>query len=306
MTDQDKKKKDSLGKLAFDASKSIVSATARAAGRKVWDEVKNVKDMTVEEIKKTPVLKNISINRNDFQERPEDVRRREFYVKTRPTRSYTQSVRTIHHAFRAAEHGDPKRRKEVRKERRPKDPAITPGMDGLLSFSILMAPFAILLGILYVAIPNIEPLLFILFVFYLLLIAIPGAYLGVDAIFYGARYTIIGGAETARFFGVAVIEMIKILVLGIWELFMFFLTALFGFAKGAFDSFESWWAFVFSYTVSALILYFGISYGFPSIAADFSLTKVLLLVLLPSLLPAAFAHRQWSLYRYRRRYAGSY
>ncbi|MFW9994998.1 MAG: hypothetical protein ACFFD4_23355 [Candidatus Odinarchaeota archaeon] len=301
MSENDKKQKkkgtESLGRLAIDASKTIASATARAAGRKVWDEAKNLKNMTVEEIKKTPVLKNVTVNKEEFREKPEDWKRREFYVKAKPARSYTQTVRTVHEAFRAPE------RKE---EKKPRDPAITPGMDGLLSFSLLLAPFAIFLGILYALFAVPETVLIVLFILYLLLIAIPGAYLGVDAIFYGARYTIVGGVETARFFGAALVEFMKLLVLGLWELFMFFVTGLFGFMRGAFNSFESWWAFAFAYVVSALVLFFGFIYLFPQLGIEISLIKVGLLVLLPSLLPASLAHRQWSLYRYRRDYRREY
>ncbi|MHA2296681.1 MAG: hypothetical protein ACXAEU_11350 [Candidatus Hodarchaeales archaeon] len=297
-----KKKSESLGRLALDATKTIARAGVQAAGEKIWLEAKNLKNMTVEEIKKAPVLKNITVDKKEFRERPEDWNRRQFYVKAKPTRSYTQSVRTIHHAFKAKEEREPEHKKEDRYHR---DPAITPGMDGLLSFSVLLAPFAILLGIVYVLFNVDETILIVLFVFYLLLIAIPGAYLGVDAIFYGARYTIKGGVETARFFGASFVEMLRLLVLGIWELFMFFVNGFFGFMRGAFDSFESWWAFAFAYIVSGLVLFFGINALLPEmfyVRGIFSVTRFVLLVVLPSLLPAAFAHRQWSLYRYRRDY----
>jgi len=254
-----------IGKKAVDASR-LIDHEMRKAGRIAREELKDldIGNIIVEPIK-----------------RPKNESRIQFTNRTRPTKTYTQANKTIQFFSRNPE-------KEV----------MNPGIDGLVSFSLLIAPFAALVGILILVIDFPKTIAILLLFLYTLLIAIPGAYLGVDAILAGARSVIVGSTTTImmmlRGFG----EFIFLMAKGFVELCVLLLTNIFGFARGAFETITDYIAFILVYgifTVGLWILLLNIGLE----TSDFIIISFI--VLLPALLPASIAHRYWVLWRMNRR-----
>ena len=167
--DSKKDKRDKLKDIKSSASDSMknVAKTAVDASKLL---------MGVAAIKAVDELQKIVLK---YPERPKEQSRRKFAQKQKPTRTYTQAARWIYQEDQSP---------QKKQEKDTKKPLLHPGFDGIISFSLLLVPFTILLGILLVVAPGIDEfLLIILLIFYTLLIALPGAYLGLDAIYYGGK-----------------------------------------------------------------------------------------------------------------------
>ncbi len=258
-----------LGKKVVDAG-NIIDREIRKAGKVARDEFKefDVGNIVVEPTKKP---KGESIVR--------------FTRRARPTKTYTQANRTVQFF-----------------SRNPEKKEMNPGIDGLVSFSILIVPFAILIGFLIITNIIDEIVAIVLLFFYAILIAIPGAYLGLDSIVAGARSVIKGGTTTL----VAIIrgfaEFMYLMLQGIAELFLLVINGLFGFAKGAFDTLADYVIFIGVYSIFAIGIYFVLQFLNISQISG-SIIILGFLVLLPALLPASIAHRYWLIWRLNRQSA---
>ena len=246
-----------FGKKVVEAG-NIINREMKKAGKIARDEIKDV-DFSNVVIKPTQRPKNESyVN---------------FTKRTRPTKTYTQANRTIQFF-----------------SRNPDKKEMNPGIDGLVSFSILMTPFAVLIGLsIYFKILN-EFLALFLLLMYMIFIAIPGAYLGLDSIFAGARSVIMGGASVFRGF----LEFLRLLIQGIIELGIVMINGLFGFARDAFETVADYVVFIVVY-----ILFSGSIWIF-LLSLNLELETLMLfglLVLIPALLPASIAHRYWLIWK---------
>ena len=106
-----------LGKKAVDAG-HIIDREIRKAGKVAKDEFKefDITNVIVEPLK-----------------RPKDESIVQFTRRTRPTKTYTQANRTVQFF-----------------SRNPEKKEMNPGIDGLVSFSLLIVPFAVLIGALII------------------------------------------------------------------------------------------------------------------------------------------------------------
>jgi hypothetical protein len=253
-----------LGKKVVDAG-NLIDREIRKAGRIAREELR---DLDVSNVVVEPPKK------------PKDESRIHFTRRARPTKTYTSANRTI----QIFAHN-------------PEKKEINPGIDGLVSFSILVTPFALLIGALILFVDFNEILgLFLLFI-YCLLIAIPGAYLGLDAIFIGAKSVIKGGTATIIAIVRGFFEFIYLMIQGFTELCLIFINAFFGFAKGAFETLADYIVFIVVYVIFAG----GIWIIIQALSIDINSFIVLgFIVLLPALLPASIAHRFWLLWKLNR------
>lgn len=274
VTMSEKEKKESttkklgrfLGKKAVDAG-HIIDRELRKAGKIARDEFKDfdITNVTVEAPKKPKGESIVHFTR-----------------RARPTKTYTQANRTVQFF-----------------SRNPEKKEMNPGIDGLVSFSILIVPFAVLIGALIIlGILNELMAIFLLFL-YAILIAIPGAYLGLDSILAGARSVIKGGTATVMAIFRGFFEFISLLLQGIAELCLLLLNGLFGFAKGAFETLADYIVFIGVYIIFAGVIYIFLQLiNIDQITTSFIVLGFL--VLLPALLPASIAHRYWLLWRLNR------
>ncbi|MHA2243597.1 MAG: hypothetical protein ACXADY_01380 [Candidatus Hodarchaeales archaeon] len=252
-----------IGKKAVDAG-HIIDREIRKAGKVARDEFKEF-DIT-----------NIVV---EPSKRPKNESIVHFTRRTRPTKTYTQANRTVQFFSRNPE------RKEM-----------NPGIDGLVSFSILIVPFAILIGALIIFEILDEFLALLLLFLYAILIAIPGAYLGLDSILAGARSVIKGGTTTIIAVFRGFVEFLSLMLQGIVELFLLVINGLFGWIRGAFNTLADYIVFIGVYTLFSVSIYFFLQ--LLSINQISSSPVVLgFLVLLPALLPASIAHRYWLIWR---------
>ncbi|MFX0015755.1 MAG: hypothetical protein ACFFB2_01230 [Promethearchaeota archaeon] len=255
-----------LGKKAVDAG-HIIDRELRKAGKIARDEFKDfdITNVTVEAPKKPKGESIVHFTR-----------------RARPTKTYTQANRTVQFF-----------------SRNPEKKEMNPGIDGLVSFSILIVPFAVLIGALIIlGILNELMAIFLLFL-YAILIAIPGAYLGLDSILAGARSVIKGGTATVMAIFRGFFEFISLLLQGIAELCLLLLNGLFGFAKGAFETLADYIVFIGVYIIFAGVIYIFLQLiNIDQITTSFIVLGFL--VLLPALLPASIAHRYWLLWRLNR------
>ncbi|MFX0185946.1 MAG: hypothetical protein ACFE95_22910 [Candidatus Hodarchaeota archaeon] len=255
-----------LGKKVVDAG-HIIDREIRKAGKIARDELKelDIANVVVEPPKKPKNESTIHFTR-----------------RARPTRTYAHANRTIQ--FFA---------------RNPEKKEMNPGIDGLVSFSILIAPFAVLIGGLIIF-TNLDEIVALLLLFlYAILVAIPGAYLGLDSILAGARSVIKGGTTTLIAISRGFIEFLILMVQGIAELFILLINGLFGFAKGAFDTLADYMVFVGVYILFSVGIYFFLQIiNINQISSSFIVLGFLVLV--PALLPASFAHRYWLIWRLNR------
>ncbi|MHA2225538.1 MAG: hypothetical protein ACXAC8_10065 [Candidatus Hodarchaeales archaeon] len=253
-----------LGKKVVDAG-HIIDKEIRKAGKIARDEFKefDIGNIVVEPIKK-----------------PKGESRVQFTRRVRPTKTYAQANRTVQFFSHNPEKKD-----------------MNPGIDGLVSFSILVAPFTLLIGALILFTNFDEFLAVLLFFFYVLFIAIPGAYLGLDAIFAGARSVIVGGKTTVVAIFKGFLEFISLMVRGIMELLILVTNGLFGFLRGAFDTLADYVVFAVVYVISAGGLWILLL----NLQLELKTLVVLsFIVLLPALLPASIAHRYWLLWKLNR------
>ena len=250
-----------FGKKAVEAG-NLINREMRKAGKIARDEISDVD------------FSNIVVKPSS---RPDNESRVHFTRRARPTKTYAQANRTVQYF-----------------SRNPQEKEMNPGIDGLVSFSILITPVAIIIGALILFTDLNEIFALFLLTMYTLFIAIPGAYLGLDSIFAGARSVIMGGASVFR----GILEFIILLIQGIIELGILLLNSLFGFVKGAFDTVADYVVFlivyiIFAGSIWALLIYL-----------ELDLAKIIvlgLMVLIPALLPASIAHRYWLLWRLNRK-----
>jgi hypothetical protein len=255
-----------LGKKVVDAG-NIIDREIRKAGKIAREEFQDfdIGNVVVEPPKK-----------------PKNESKIHFTRRARPTRTYARANRTIQ--FFA---------------RNPEKKEMNPGIDGLVSFSILITPFALLIGGLIIFTNLNEFMAIFLLFLYAILIAVPGAYLGLDSILAGAQSVIKGGTTTLIAISRGFIEFIFLMVQGIAELFLLLINGLFGFAKGAFDTLADYVIFIGVYIVFAVGIYFSLQIiNINQISSSFIVLGFL--VLLPALLPASFAHRYWLIWRLSR------
>lgn len=255
-----------LGKKVVEAG-NIIDKEIRKAGKIAREEFKefDISNVVVEPSKK-----------------PKGESRIEFTRRARPTKTYAQANRTVQFF-----------------SRNPEKKEMNPGIDGLVSFSILIAPFAVLIGILIIM--GLDELLAIFLLFlYTILIAIPGAYLGIDSIVAGAQSVIRGGTTTLVAIARGFVEFLTLLARGVVELFLLFINAFFGFAKGAFETLSDYVVFLVVYIVFAGGIWLLTINLLPP---DYNISLILLgfIVLLPALLPASVAHRYWLIWRLNRK-----
>jgi hypothetical protein len=264
-------------------------STTKKIGRFLWKKVVDAGYIIDKEIRKAG-----KIARDEFKEfditnvtveppkKPKGESLVHFTRRARPTKTYTQANRTVQFF-----------------SRNPEKKEMNPGIDGLVSFSILIVPFALFIGILIIFTDFNEVLAVILLFLYAILIAIPGAYLGLDSIFDGARSVIKGGATTIVIFIRGFVEFISLMLQGLLELFLLVLNGLFGFAKGAFNTLADYIVFIGVYSIFAVGIYFLLqAIELNQITSSFIILGFL--VLLPALLPASIAHRYWLLWRLNR------
>jgi hypothetical protein len=255
-----------LGKKAVEAG-NIIDKELKKAGKIAREEFKefDIGNVVVEPSKK-----------------PKGESRIQFTRRARPIKTYAQANRTVQFF-----------------SRNPEKKEMNPGIDGLVSFSILIVPFAVLIGLLIITGLNELLAIFLLFL-YAILIAIPGAYLGIDSIIAGAQSVIRGGTTTIVAIARGFVEFLTLLARGIVELFLLFINAFFGFAKGAFETLSDYVIFLVVYTVFAGAIWLLIVNLLPP---DYNISLILLgfIVLLPALLPASVAHRYWLIWRLNRK-----
>jgi hypothetical protein len=290
---KEQKKDASFSKKAFDASKILLGAVA----------VKTADELTKIIIQKP--------------QRPKEEGRVNFTAKTRPTRTFAQAARSVHYWQKNIKSGSsnqntpvtPKKGfwsriaenlEQVKNEpensywqtgKNARQPLpVVPGMDGIASFTILLVPFALFLGLLKILIPTLPGLLLIwILIFYSLLIALPGSYLGIDAMLEGSKELLAAGGETIKFGAKGVLLMIKIFIQGLIELVLLLI-------KYIMDNIWDYWILVGSYIFSLVTLW----YIFNSISLLSSISTMILLVIIPALLPSALLHRQWLIYRFNK------
>jgi len=243
-----------LAKSAIDASKIIVGAVAVKAA----DEI---------------------VKHLNYPERPKNQSRREFARKRKPTKTYTQAARWLK-----------QEKNQLNRNIQQNDTTILrPGIDGLISFSILLAPFTIFLGLLFIS--GVEEIfLIIILTLYVLLIAIPGSYLGLDAIFYGGKTFVAEGGRTFW-------AMIVIFWRGLVELFYIFTNLITQIFRETFREAQEYWVFTFVYIGSALSLWV----FFSQVISFSSITAIILFVVIPALLPASLLHGLWTNYLWKKK-----
>lgn len=256
-----------LGKKAVDAG-NIINREITKAGKVAREEFKDfdIGNVVVEPIKR---------HRNEES-------RVQFTRRVRPTKTYMQANRTVQFF-----------------SRNPDKKVMNPGIDGMVSFSILVVPIAFILGILMLFFDFNEVLAVLLFFLYMLFVAIPGAYLGLDAIFAGARSVVMGGTATVVAIFRGFLEFCYLMIRGLGELALLIFSGMFGFLRGAFDTVSDYIVFGIVYILSAGVLWFLLITVFPDLA-NRSIIVVGFIILLPALLPASIAHRYWLLWKLNR------
>ncbi len=245
--------KKKIGLMALDATKIIATEASRYAIDNIKQAIKKGEKVEVKPPSKPT-------NQSTFQ----------FVRQVRPVKTYTQARRTVEYV-----------------EKHPEATTIKPGLDGLVSFSLLLVPAAFILGIMLLQGWIGETAAFFLLLLYVLLVAIPGGYLGIDGLAAGAK----GILDGFLLFFKTIWELAILTISGLGSL-------LFGFARGAFDVLEDYIGFVSVFLLSSVGLYFLLESIFPGKIASspFLLT---LMVIFPALFPAALVHRQYKLWRLR-------
>lgn len=252
-----------LGKKAVEAG-SIINREITKAGKVAREEFKDfdIGNVVVEPIKR---------------HRKEESRV-QFTRRVRPTKTFTQANRTVQFF-----------------SRNPEKKVMNPGIDGMVSFSILIVPIALILGILILF--NFNEILAVLLLFlYMIFIAIPGAYLGLDSILAGARSVIKGGTTTMVAVSRGFVEFCYLMIRGLGELALLVFSGMFGFLKEAFVTFSDYVVFSVVYIISAG----GIGLLILTLPLELETKSIIVLgflILLPALLPASIAHRYWLIWK---------
>lgn len=261
-----------IARRAIDASKIMVGVAAVKAA----DEIQRV------------VLK--------FPEKPENKSRREF-AREKPTKTFTQAARWVHDV-KSTEKKEDKKKGTVFTKHDSGEPLLRPGMDGLISFSLIVAPFAIILGLLFSQDIISVGALLILFIAYIAFIAVPATYLGLDAIYYGAKES----TEVLKFGSRIFIQALILLWKGFVELVLLFLNFLFTIIRAAFEGTREYWAFFLTYVLTIGVLSMIVTQFLTIDLGEVdSVILILTLVLIPGLLPASLIHGLWTSLLWRRR-----
>ena len=223
--------------------------------------------------------------RVSYPVRPENESRVKFVKKVRPAKTYVNANRNV-----SIWESFSNKKENIGKH---SIPFIEPSNDGLVSFSLLLAPVAFLLGLIYALnIYRNQFGLFFLLLIYILFVAIPGSYLGLSAVIATGKTAIYGGKETLRFF----VEVIHVFIRGLWELIFLAVTNIWTFIF-------RYWAFSLTYLISCSILFFGVNAVWSDIEVNNILSfSFIFLILLPALFPASIAHRQWVIHDYKKKY----
>lgn len=261
-----------LGKKAVNAG-NIINREITKAGKVAREEFK---DFDIGNVVVEPIKRHRS-----------EESRVQFTRRVRPTKTYTQANRTVQFF-----------------SRNPDKKEMNPGIDGMVSFSILITPIAFLLGVLIIFLDFDILLAILLFFLYMLFVAIPGAYLGLDAIFTGARSVITGGTATVVAISRGFLEFCYLMIRGLGELALLVFSGLFGFLRGTFDTVADYIVFFVVYALSAASLWaISILINLPTIIQDtprlagYEIIVLGFIILLPALLPASIAHRYWLLWK---------
>lgn len=252
-----------LGKKAVEAG-SIINREITKAGKVAREEFKDfdIGNVVVEPIKR----------------HTKEESRVQFTRRVRPTKTFTQANRTVQFF-----------------SRNPEKKVMNPGIDGMVSFSILIVPIALILGILILF--NFNEILAVLLLFlYMIFIAIPGAYLGLDSILAGARSVIKGGTTTMVAVSRGFVEFCYLMIRGLGELALLVFSGMFGFLKEAFVTFSDYVVFSVVYIISVG----GIGLIMLNLPLELETESIIVLgfvILLPALLPASIAHRYWLIWK---------
>lgn len=253
-----------LGKKAVEAG-SIINREITKAGKVAREEFKDfdIGNVVVEPIKR----------------HRKDESRVQFTRRVRPTKTFTQANRTVQFF-----------------SRNPEKKVMNPGIDGMVSFSVLIVPIALILGILILFFDFSEVLAVLLLFLYMILVAIPGAYLGLDSIVAGARSVIKGGTTTMVAVSRGFVEFCYLMIRGLGELALLVFSGMFGFLKEAFVTFSDYVVFSVVYIISAG----GIGLIMLNLPLELETKSIIVLgfiILLPALLPASIAHRYWLIWK---------
>lgn len=253
-----------LGKKVVEAG-SIINREITKAGKVAREEFKDfdIGNVVVEPIKR----------------HTKEESRVQFTRRVRPTKTYTQANRTVQFF-----------------SRNPEKKVMNPGIDGMVSFSILIVPIALILGILILFFSFNEILAVLLLFLYMILVAIPGAYLGLDSIIAGARSVIKGGTTTMVAVSRGFVEFCYLMIRGLGELALLVFSEMFGFLKEAFVTFSDYVVFSVVYIISAG----GIGLIMLNLPLELETKSIIVLgfvILLPALLPASIAHRYWLIWK---------
>ncbi len=253
-----------LGKKVVEAG-SIINREITKAGKVAREEFKDfdIGNVVVEPIKR----------------HTKEESRVQFTRRVRPTKTYTQANRTVQFF-----------------SRNPEKKVMNPGIDGMVSFSILIVPIALFLGILILFFSFNEILAVLLLFLYMILVAIPGAYLGLDSIIAGARSVIKGGTTTMVAVSRGFVEFCYLMIRGLGELALLVFSEMFGFLKEAFVTFSDYVVFSVVYIISAG----GIGLIMLNLPLELETKSIIVLgfvILLPALLPASIAHRYWLIWK---------
>lgn len=257
-------------------------------------------------------------------QRPEEESRREFTVKEKPTRTFARAARAVQYwqtnpdKFNKRPQSYDSKTAETKENwfnRKKKDfigtnvseaniksagstsPPITPGLDGIFSFIILLAPVAFVLGIINYYVHISDLLIIWILAIYIIFIAIPGSYLGLDAMRAGTIMLLRESQSTIKI-GIKSIWMaIKLFFQAIIELIIITVNFII-------NNIQDYWVLVLTYLVSIGILFFIIQ----AILANttLSLLTLFMLVVIPAMFPAVIFHRWWILYRFNKNYSYHY
>ena len=253
-----------LGKKAVEAG-SIINREITKAGKIAREEFKDfdIGNVVVEPIKR----------------HTKEESRVQFTRRVRPTKTFTQANRTVQFF-----------------SRNPEKKVMNPGIDGMVSFSILIVPIALILGILILFFDFNEIFAVLLLFLYMIFVAIPGAYLGLDSIIAGARSVIKGGTTTMVAAARGFVEFCYLMIRGLGELALLVFSGMFGFLKEAFVTFSDYVVFSVVYIISTG----GIGLLMLTLPLELETKSIIVLgflILLPALLPASIAHRYWLIWK---------
>ena len=257
-------------------------------------------------------------------QRPQNESRREFTVKEKPTRTFTQAARAVQYWQTNPEKFNQRPQNYSTGQtttsgnwfnRKKKDflgtetsqtqtkfshndnPPISPGLDGIFSFIILLAPVAFVLGIIYYYLHVNDLLILWILGIYILFIAIPGSYLGLDAMRAGTIMLLRESQSTIKFGIKSIWLTIKLFFQAIAELVIIA-------SNFVLNNIQDYWVLVLSYCISVVLLFYIMQMIL--VSTTLSLLALVMLVVIPAMFPAVLFHRWWILYRFNKNYLHQY